>query len=414
MAQADFFMRDRSPSRQDTPSREASREVSHPLPLSEPELAGWLRLAALDAAGRRLLRHAFDPTGALSASALPGRCRLQRLRRLFGEPFARVLDAPPDAALAGAIARAQAWRDARHHLVTLGDPAYPALLLSLSDPPPLLYVAGRLELLARPALAVVGSRHPTRQGAEDAAEFAGALAEAGWTVVSGLALGIDAAAHRAALARNPHAATVAVIGTGIDLTYPAQHRALSQAIAGHGAVISEWPLGTPARAAHFPQRNRLIAALARGVLVVEAALRSGSLITARLANELGREIFAVPGSIHSPLVRGCHALIRDGAKLVETVEDILVELPAVPASPPSPATGERPGAPAPSDAAPQDALCARVLALLGHDPAAPDVLAARGALDAASVLGALVRLEIGGWVEQRGGRYQPTVRRRQT
>ncbi|MGI4983638.1 MAG: DNA-processing protein DprA [Janthinobacterium lividum] len=383
------------------------------LPLSEAELAGWLRLAALDAASRRMLRRALDPDGTIASPAAPGICRLQRLGRLFGAPFTRALAAPPDAALGVALARTLAWREhAHHHLLTLGDPAYPALLLSLSDPPPLLYVAGRIALLTRPAVAVVGSRHPTRQGAEDAAEFAGALAAAGWTVVSGLALGIDAAAHRAALARNAHAATVAVIGTGIDLSYPAQHRALSQTIAEDGAVLSEWPLGTPARPAHFPQRNRLIAALSRGVLVVEAALRSGSLITARLANELGREIFAIPGSIHSPLVRGCHALIRDGAKLVETVEDILVELPALPA----PARTSEPSvsAPAPACALPQDALCARVLALLGHDPAAPDVLAARGALDAASVLGALVRLEIDGWVEQRGGRYLRTVRRRQT
>ncbi len=219
---------------------------------------------------------------------------------------------------------ALAWLDGPGNvLVTLGDPAYPPRLRDLHDPPPLLYVKGRLDLLHARGVAVVGSRHATPQGLADATHFAHALSDAGLTIVSGLALGIDGAAHRGGL--DGRSGTVAVIATGADLVYPARHRALAHEIAAHGAIVSEWPLGTPARAAHFPQRNRLIAALAIGVLVVEAAPRSGSLITARLANELGRDVFAMPGSIHAPLAQGCHALIRDGAKLTAAPLDVLEE-----------------------------------------------------------------------------------------
>lgn len=221
-------------------------------------------------------------------------------------------------------AAALAWLDGPGNvLVTLSDPAYPPRLRDLHDPPPLLYVKGGLELLHARGLAVVGSRHATPQGLADATQFARTLSDAGLTIVSGLALGIDGAAHRGGL--DGRSGTVAVIATGADLVYPARHRALAHEIAAHGAIVSEWPLGTPARAAHFPQRNRLIAALAIGALVVEAAPRSGSLITARLANELGRDVFAIPGSIHAPLAQGCHALIRDGAKLTAAPLDVLEE-----------------------------------------------------------------------------------------
>ena len=194
----------------------------------------------------------------------------------------------------------------------------------MHDPPPLLYVRGVLHWLHAPSLAIVGSRNATAQGVDDAGRFARELAASGLVIVSGLALGIDAAAHRGALAAG--GCTVAVVGTGADLVYPAQHGALARAIIERGAIVSEWPLGTPAKPAHFPQRNRLIAGLSHGVLVVEAAQRSGSLITARLANEMGREVFAMPGSIHAPLSRGCHQLIKEGAKLTESPQDVLDEL----------------------------------------------------------------------------------------
>ncbi|WP_254600332.1 DNA-processing protein DprA [Burkholderia contaminans] len=292
-----------------------------PQALSPSAVRAWLQLAhapGLAPAALQALLDAFSSPDALlrapdhaitavtsAAAALAVRASVR------GD-----LDARTDAALA--------WLDAPGNaLVTLNDPAYPPRLRDLHDPPLLLYVKGRLDLLHARSLAVVGSRHATPQGLVDATHFARELSDAGLPIVSGLALGIDAAAHRGGL--DGRSGTVAVIATGADLVYPARHRALAHEIAAHGAIVSEWPLGTPARAAHFPQRNRLIAALAIGALVVEAAPRSGSLITARLANELGRDVFAVPGSIHAPLAQGCHALIRDGAKLTAAPLDVLEE-----------------------------------------------------------------------------------------
>ncbi|MGU3778325.1 DNA-processing protein DprA [Burkholderia metallica] len=292
-----------------------------PQALTASAVRAWLQLAhapglppavlqaLLDAFGSpdALLR-ASDP--AIAAVASPAAALAVRASER-GD-----LDARTDAALA--------WLDAPGNaLVTLDDPAYPPRLRDLHDPPPLLYVKGRLDLLHARGLAVVGSRHATPQGLADATRFARELSDAGLPIISGLALGIDGAAHRGGL--DGRSGTIAVIATGADIVYPARHRALAHEIAAHGAIVSEWPLGTPARAAYFPQRNRLIAALAIGVLVVEAAPRSGSLITARLANELGRDVFAMPGSIHAPLAQGCHALIRDGAKLTATPLDVLDE-----------------------------------------------------------------------------------------
>ena len=214
-----------------------------------------------------------------------------------------------------------------HHVITLHDAAYPVLLREIADPPPLLFVHGDASLLASPQLAIVGSRNPTPSGAQTAHDFAAHLARTGLTITSGLALGIDAASHRGALEAG--GATLAVAGTGLDRVYPASHRDVAHAIAERGALISEFPPGTPPLPEHFPRRNRLISGLALGTLVVEAALRSGSLITARHALEQGREVFAIPGSIHNPLARGCHALIRQGAKLVETAADIVEELGAL-------------------------------------------------------------------------------------
>jgi DNA processing protein len=224
----------------------------------------------------------------------------------------------PDAALAWAS-------EDGNQLLTLADAAYPRLLLEIADPPPVLYVMGNPALLARPILAMVGSRLPTAQGEADAKAFASSLGAAGLTIVSGLAQGIDAAAHRGALAVED-SSTIAVVGTGIDRIYPARNAALAREIASKGVILSEFPLGTPPTRWNFPRRNRLIAGLSLGVLVVEATLESGSLITARLAADAGREVFAIPGSIHSPQARGCHRLIREGAKLVETAEDVLEEL----------------------------------------------------------------------------------------
>ena len=213
-----------------------------------------------------------------------------------------------------------------HHIVTLADELYPARLLDTADPPSLLYVDGDPQALSRPVLAMVGARSATVGGTDNAFAFARHLADAGWTIASGLAQGIDAAAHEGALASGVAPATIAVMGTGINRVYPAANKGLAMRIREQGALVSELPLDTAAVVHQFPRRNRIVAGLSLGVLVVEAAQRSGSLITARLAGENGREVFAIPGSIHSPLSRGCHALIRQGAKLVETAEDILEEL----------------------------------------------------------------------------------------
>jgi DNA processing protein len=292
------------------------------LPATHIELAAWLRLSlapGLKPAALRVLLGAFGlPEAIFNQSP-------EALAEVAGEAAARAVLAPSTPDFEAQLDAVIAWRELPgNHLVTLDDPAYPPTLLTMPDPPPLLYIKGRLDLLHARAVALVGSRSATPQGAEDAERFARELSQAGVTIVSGLALGIDGAAHRGGL--EGIGGTVAVIGTGADLVYPAAHHALARQIAAQGAILSEWPLGTPARAANFPQRNRLIAGLVSGVVIVEAAMRSGSLITARLANEMGRDIFALPGSIHAPLSRGCHRIIKQGAKLVETPDEVLEEL----------------------------------------------------------------------------------------
>jgi len=284
-----------------------------------------------------------------------------------------------------------------HWLVAWDDPDYPAMLLGLSDPPPVLSYAGRRELLNRPALAIVGSRNATPRGIEHAESFATALADAGLTIVSGLALGIDAGAHRGGLAGT--ARSLAVVGTGLDSVYPPANKALAKRLAVEGGLLSEFPLGTSPLPGNFPRRNRILSGLSRGVLVVEAALNSGSLITARFAAEQGREVFAIPGSIDSPFSKGCHRLIRDGAKLVETASDVLEELGL---------GGETEAKAHPESAAPGGTDAgSRVLAALGHDPAGVDLLAARTGLPAEAVTAALVELELGGRVALLpGGAYQ--------
>ncbi|MDE2276547.1 MAG: DNA-processing protein DprA, partial [Burkholderiales bacterium] len=310
--------------------------------------------------------------------------------------LARALqDEPP--AFAARLARARDWLagGADRRVITLDHPAWPPLLLQTADPPLLLYVQGDAAALAAPAVAVVGSRQPTAQGRDNARAFGLALAAHGLVVVSGLAQGIDAAAHEGALdSRTGGACTVAVVGTGLDQVYPPRHAELARRIALRGALVSEYAPGTPPLAENFPLRNRIIAGLARGTLVVEAALRSGSLITARLAAEAGREVFALPGSIHAPQSKGCHALIRQGAKLVETAEHILEELNLAPATA-APATDP--------DDAPQDPL----LDALGDDPVTLDALVARTGWPVPTLSARLLELELTGRVARLpGGLYQ--------
>ncbi len=300
----------------------------------------------------------------------------------------------------------------RRQILALGDADYPASLLEVDDPPLLLYLlgAGRLttgNLNAGPVncLAVVGSRNPTPQGATNARHFSRALGEAGLTIISGLALGIDAAAHEGALdsvASDPdRLATVAVVGTGLDRVYPRSHRDLAHRIAQNGLLISEYPLGTPPLTANFPKRNRLIAGLAQGTLVVEAALKSGSLITARLSAEQGKEVFAIPGSIHSTQSRGCHALIKQGAKLVESVQDILEELKMAP----EPQKRGKEGSDQSVSSA--DPGLGALEQALGFDPVGLDALQARCGLDTAQLQAQLMALELEGRVARLpGGVFQ--------
>ena len=287
-----------------------------------------------------------------------------------------------------------AWMERpSNHLLTLGDPRYPYLLRQIPHPPPLLFVHGDLACLREPQMAIVGTRNPTPLGRETAHRFAAHLAESGLVITSGLALGIDAAAHEGALAGGGR--TIAVTGTSLDRVYPARHRDLAHSIANHGALLSELPTGTPPVAENFPRRNRLISGLALGVLVVEAAIQSGSLITARQALEQGREVFAIPGSIHNALAKGCHSLIRQGAKLVETATDILEELGslAAAASEPQSKTSF-----APPGAVALDAEYQQLLGAIGDESLGVDMLVDRCGLTANEVSSMLLILELEGYV----------------
>ena len=361
-------------------------------------LASWLRLTLIPGVGGETQRNLLRAFGLPEAVFAGG---LSALRGVAGPLAERLL--LPDAAISSAIEAALKWADEPgNRILTLADSDYPQALLRSADPPVLLYFKGRAELLNRPGFAIVGSRNATPQGAANAEAFAAALAEAGLTIVSGLALGIDAAAHRGALSATGDKAgsTIAVIGTGANRVYPARNRELARVIAQQGAILSEFPLDTPALAANFPRRNRLIAGLAQGCLVVEAAARSGSLITARLAADAGRDVFAVPGSIHSPLSKGCHQLIKQGAKLVESAQDVLEELGWKTTAPAS--TGAPAATPAPCDDA-----TSRLLAALGPDPCDIDSLAERSGLTPDALLAMLLQLELDGHVANLpGGRYQ--------
>ena len=356
----------------------------------DDDFADWLRLLETPGIGRdtarRLLAACGTPAGVLASGPAT-------LRELASRAVADALQqVPPEFDTRLAAARRWLAGGDNRHVLTLGDPAFPPLLLQTADPPLLLYVQGLLAHLSAPAVAMVGSRHPTAQGADNARSLASELGAQGWVVVSGLAQGIDAAAHEGALAAG--APTVAVMGSGPDSIYPARHRALAQRIAAQGALVTEFAPGMPPLPEHFPMRNRIIAGLTRGTLVVEAALRSGSLITARLANEAGRDVWAIPGSIHAAQSQGCHALIKQGAKLVENAQDILDDLQG--ASPSRQAV-------LPLETKPSDPL----LQAMGEDPVTLDALMARTGEAANTLMARLLELELDGLLARLpGGLYQ--------
>ena len=385
-----------------------------------PTWESWVRLQLTPGVGsqavRRLLQHTGSPEAALAGVREAGRSGLSR-------GSSQVLALPP-ADWRQVCDRITDWLASprageQHALWTLDHPQYPAALREIPDPPLCLFVRGQCQAVSERCVALVGSRNATRQGLENAQGFAQALADRGWCVVSGLALGIDGAAHQGALASRQPGGTLAVVGTGLDQTYPAQHRLLADEIASRSVLLSELVPGTPPLAFHFPRRNRIIAGLSQATLVVEASLRSGSLITAQQALEQGRDVMAVPGSIHATQSRGCHALLKQGAKLVESIEDILVELrdpgadrvglrdqaalPLAPAAPDAPARhGVRtsPTLPPPDDH--RD-----IWEALGLDPAPLEILCLRIQQETAHVLAGLLALELGGWVERLpGGRFQ--------
>jgi DNA processing protein len=355
-------------------------------------LADWIRLEQTPGVGRGSVRLLLDryhhPHAIFSAG-------YEALAALVSPAKARALCEAPAPALAACVDAALAWlAQPANHLLTLDDPAYPPLLRQIADPPVLLYAIGRIELLSAPAVAIVGSRNASLQGVSNAGAFGHALSAAGLTIVSGLAAGIDAAAHEGGLRGS--GSTVAVVGTGADRIYPGRNEALARRIAEQGCIVSEYSLGMGPLAGNFPRRNRVISGLACGVLVVEAAAASGSLITARVANDQGRDVFAIPGSIHSPLSKGCHKLIKAGAKLVESAADLLDELRVAPlAGFALPAGPEYDGEHLP------------LLLALGHGPVNAETLAALTDIDPGFLAGQLLALELEGHVERLpGGLFQ--------
>jgi DNA processing protein len=390
-------------------------------------LRSWLRLSLTPGVGNDAARRLLACFGSPQAVFEQGEAALRQV--VTPAQTQALLQEPPE--LPVQMVRTQQWlalsdkqhANGIHHAVwTLADPAYPAAFLQLADPPLMLYVQGQTEWHMGHAVSVVGSRNPTPQGAQTAEQFSEALSAAGLCVVSGMALGVDGAAHRGALrhahqhtSQETHASnagtvndhllsaspgqwrTVAVVGTGLDRVYPKQHQALAHEIAQHGVLISEYPLGTPPLAQNFPKRNRLIAALGLGTLVVEAALQSGSLITARMALDLGREVLAIPGSIHAPQSHGCHALIRQGAKLVESAHDVLEELQL----------DAPPQMPLFTHASTDDAPEHEVLHHMGYAPVSLDALLARCGLDTATLQAELLTLELNGAIGRLpGGLFQ--------
>lgn len=399
--------------------------------MERDELGYWLRLTLTPGVGNQSARQLLAAFGLPEAIfRQPGAA----LRQVVSSAQAASLRTEP-AELAALLELTWRWlqepAEALRRVVVLGDAAYPASLLGIDDPPLLLYLLGPGHAPAtasaatpEPAsaaldgdsasqlthsIAMVGSRNPTPQGAANARQFAKALGQAGLTVISGLALGVDGAAHEGALDSlapgSTRLATVAVVGTGLDRVYPKSHRALAHRIAQNGLLISEYPLGTPPLPANFPKRNRLIAGLAQATLVVEAALKSGSLITARLSVEQGKDVFAIPGSIHSTQARGCHALIKQGAKLVESAQDVLEEMKLDAGTARAPVPGGASAA-EPACAYVADAATA-LLDALGFDPVGLDALQARAGIDTANLQAQLMALELDGRVARlAGGLFQ--------
>lgn len=383
--------------------------------MEREELGGWLRLTLSPGVGNGAARRLLSAFGLPHATFQQPELALQQcVTPAQARALCQVPPTLPDLLETTVtwLASADPAGPARA-VISLGDCRYPQALLDTEDPPLLLYLMGPARLLDHQpfprerCLAVVGSRNPTAQGAENARLFARALRSAGLTIVSGLALGVDAAAHEGALdvavPGSDAAATIAVVGTGLDRVYPRKNLDLAHRIAANGLLVSEYPLGTPPLPANFPKRNRIISGLSQGTLVVEAALASGSLITARMAVEQGREVFAIPGSIHAPQARGCHALIRQGAKLVESAQDVLEEL-RIPATA---GLGQGGGAASAGMAAEAEEPEGPLLEALGFDPMSVDALVARTGMDAASLQVALLELELDGRVARLpGGLFQ--------
>src|SRR6056297_1478213 len=372
----------------------------------DEETEAWVRLAEAPGLGAAAAAALVENFGSAARAVAAGRGALAS-RGLEAEAIEALL-APP----AERMARIAAWLgEPGHHLVSRHSPDYPALLAEAAGAPLVLYVNGDPGLLSMPQLAVVGSRNPTRGGARTALEFAAHLAASGLTITSGLATGIDTAAHEGALSAG--GSTIAVLGTGIDRVYPAANRELAHRIAGRGALVSEFPLGSPPEAWHFPRRNRIISGMSLGTLVVEAARRSGSLITARLAAEQGREVFAIPGSIHNALARGCHRLIRDGARLVESADDIFGELAPLAgalgtrlSAPPSGAGAGAGGGAADGAPGGRDGDYDKLLEALGWEPVDMDRLIERSGLTIDQLSSMLLILELEGEVESLpGGKF---------
>jgi DNA processing protein len=395
--------------------------------MQRDELAAWLRLTLTEGVGNTAARKL------LSAFGLPHAIFEQSptaLQHFVSQAQSRALKTLPEG-LEALIQATQDWltgveRDGvARRVISLADPLYPRSLLAIEDPPLLLYVTGVIELYARLAtkeiandIAIVGSRNPTPQGEANARNFAKSFAQSGMHVVSGLALGVDGAAHLGALDAHQEShgstgSTIAVVGTGLDRVYPKKHYELAHRIATHGVLISEFPIGTPPLAANFPKRNRIISALTQGTLVVEAAIQSGSLITARMALEQGKDVFAIPGSIHSTVSKGCHLLIKQGAKLVESAQDVMEELqyPVVAYSVAACASSIDDTArfDAESNALPTDAMDPyhALIEALGHDPVSLDALIARTGIDAATLQARLFELELSNQVARLpGGLFQ--------
>lgn len=356
--------------------------------MSDNDLALWIGLSQIEGLGSKsfcqLLQNFGDPANIYSAPS-------NQLRGVVSNSIAeRILSGPDSEAIAPTLN----WlKEPGNYLLTLADEAYPRTLLEIPDTPPLIYAKGQLHWLNAPCIAIVGSRSSTPQGEKNAESFALELTSHGFCIVSGMALGIDGAAHRGALKGN--GATIAVVGTGLDIVYPARHRELAHEIAERGLIISEFPLGTPSRGQNFPRRNRIISGLSLGCLVVEANTHSGSLITARLAAEQGREVFAIPGSIHSPVAKGCHQLIKQGAKLVDSIQDIMDEVGY--ASP----NGSLP------NQANDSAQACPILDHMGYDPITLESLIERSGSTGDAISAELLMLELEGKVSSLpGGRYQ--------